>query len=385
MEKQKVEVGDIFREYGDQLGKISREQRKVVNAIKNCRTSALGGHITKCNKCEHSEQSYNSCRNRHCPKCQHNKQTEWVEKRVDELLPVDYFHVVFTLPHELNPLMLQNKEVCYKILFKAVSQTLKEVAANPKNLGANIGFFAILHTWGQSLTEHPHIHIVVPSGGLSESKRKWISCKKNYFLPLKILNRVFRAKFLEFLKDSYFSGELEFHGRLQKLSEVSKFLELVSTVREKEWVVYAKPPFSGPKQVLKYLGQYTHRIAISNYRILKVEDEIVHFRYKDYSDDNKKKVMKLHVKEFMRRFLLHVLPRGFVRIRHYGIFGSKYKRRNLERCRILLRSKPKKLGSVKISQSLSDMLKTLTVPDCPTCKLGLLNIKYEVSPFFDSS
>lgn len=384
----RIEVGEIFREYGHLLGKISRDQRKVVNALINCRTSALGGHISKCNRCSHTDQSYNSCRNRHCPKCQFSKQTKWVDQRAKELLAVDYFHVVFTLPHELNPLILQNKKVCYDILFKSVSETLKEVAKNPKNLGANIGFFSILHTWGQKLTEHPHIHVVVPSGGLSPDKRKWISCRENYFLPIKILNLAFRAKFLEYLKGAFDIDKLAFRGRIIQLENRSNFGSLISTVRAKEWIVYAKKPFSGPSQVLNYLGKYTHRIAISNYRILKLEDGVVSFSYKDYGDDSKKKIMKLDVKEFMRRFLLHVLPRGYVRIRHYGILGNKYKKENIERCNFLLRAKPKKLGTVKVTETIEDLIKRTTGVDitiCKICNSGTMENFQNISAFYDSS
>jgi hypothetical protein len=384
----RIEVGEIFREYGHLLGKISRDQRKVVNALINCRTSALGGHISKCNRCSHTDQSYNSCRNRHCPKCQFSKQIKWVDQRAKELLAVDYFHVVFTLPHELNPLILQNKKVCYDILFKSVSETLKEVAKNPKNLGANIGFFSILHTWGQKLTEHPHIHVVVPSGGLSPDKRKWISCRENYFLPIKILNLAFRAKFLEYLKGAFDIDKLAFRGRIIQLENRSNFGSLISTVRAKEWIVYAKKPFSGPSQVLNYLGKYTHRIAISNYRILKLEDGVVSFSYKDYGDDSKKKIMKLDVKEFMRRFLLHVLPRGYVRIRHYGILGNKYKKENIERCNFLLRAKPKKLGTVKVTETIEDLIKRTTGVDitiCKICNSGTMENFQNISAFYDSS
>jgi hypothetical protein len=219
MSRSQIEIGDIFRKYGHLLGKLPKDHRKVVQAMINCRTPALGGHLSKCSKCDYQDQSYNSCRNRHCPKCQFSSKTKWIDKRVNELLPVDYFHVVFTLPHELNSLILQNKRVCYSILFKSVSETLKEVARNPKNLGANIGFFSILHTWGQALTEHPHIHVVVPGGGLSEDKRKWINCRENYFLPLKILNLVFRAKFLEYLIDLFNKGKLDFYGRISCLED----------------------------------------------------------------------------------------------------------------------------------------------------------------------
>jgi hypothetical protein len=379
------EVGDIFREYEHLIPKVSRDQRKVINALKNCRTSALGGHVANCNRCGNQDQSYNSCRNRHCPKCQYNKKTEWVEKRVEELLPTDYFHVVFTVPSLLNPLALQNKRIFYTLLFKCVSETIKEVAKNPKRLGAHVGFFCVLHTWGQKLTEHPHIHVVIPKGGLSLDKRSWNEPKGNYLLPNKILSKVFRAKFLESLHDSF--GVLEFHGRIKSLEEKDLFTRHLAMTKRSDWVVYSKKPFSGPKQVLTYLGKYTHRIAISNYRIVSVKDDMVSFFYKDYQDESKKKVITISVREFMRRFLLHVLPRSFVKIRHYGIFGSRYKKKNLALCRYLLRAKPKLICGDAAKKEIAMFFKPNLgeVKKCPKCSGFSLGPYFEVAPFYNSS
>ena len=385
MNSPKWEIGDIFREYEHLLPYVTREQRKVINALKNCRTSAVGGHVGICNNCGHKDQSYNSCRNRHCPKCQFNKKTEWVQKRVDELLATDYFHMVFTLPNILNPISLQNKKVFYSLMFSCVSQTIKEVAKNPKRIGAHVGFFCILHTWGQKLTEHPHIHVVIPKGGLSLDKRSWVEPKGNYLLPNKVLSKVFRAKLLEGLYKDF--KKLEFHGKISHLSHKQEFAKILHDSKKHDWVVYAKKPFSGPKQVLKYLGKYTHRIAISNYRIIDVKNQQVTFSYKDYKDESKKKEMTLSVVEFMRRFLLHVLPPSFVRIRHYGLFGSKFKKRNLDLCRYLLRMKPKVLkgnGALKeISKSFKPSLGEIR--KCPFCSKETLGPYFEVSPFYNTS
>ncbi len=381
----KWEVGDIFREFEHLLPYVTREQRKVINALKNCRTSALGGHVANCNSCGHKDQSYNSCRNRHCPKCQFNKKTDWVKKRVDELLPTDYFHVVFTLPDTLNPLSLQNKKVFYSLLFKKVSETIKEVAKNPKRLGAHVGFFCVLHTWGQKLTEHPHIHVVIPKGGLSLNRNSWVEPRGDYLLPNRILSKVFRAKFLEGLYEKY--DELEFHGRIKNLRSKREFSKLLYESKKNNWVVYAKKPFSGPKQVLSYLGKYTHRIAISNYRIVSVKDGQVKFKYKDYQDDSKEKILSVTVMEFMRRFLLHILPSSFVHIRHYGVFGSKYKKRNLELCRYLLRAKPKCLkGTAAKSEIVKFFRPTLgEIASCPKCKTLSLGPYFIVAPFYNTS
>lgn len=384
MNSPQWEIGDIFRDYEHLLPYVTRNQRKVINALKNCRTSALGGHIGTCISCGHKDQSYNSCRNRHCPKCQYNKRTKWVQKRVDELLATDYFHMVFTLPSLLSPIALQNKKIFYALMFKCVSSTIKEVARNPKRMGAHVGFFCVLHTWGQKLTEHPHIHVVIPKGGLSLDKRKWVEPVGNYLLPNRVLSKVFRAKFLEGLFENY--KDLEFHGKIEHLNIKNEFLKLLSKSKKNDWVVYSKKPFAGPKQVLNYLGKYTHRIAISNYRIKNVKGQKVTFSYKDYSDDSKAKEMTLSVVEFMRRFLLHVLPPAFVRIRHYGLFGSKYKRKNLDLCRYLLRMKPKILKSEEAKSEVEKSFrpKLGEVRKCPMCDKKSLWPFFEVAPFYDT-
>lgn len=386
MDRPNIEVADIFREYSHLLTGLSKEQWKVINAITNCRTEALGGHISECNKCDYKDQSYNSCRNRHCPKCQYNKKEKWVQRRVEELIPVDYFHAVFTIPHELNPLILQNKRICYELLFRAVSETLKEVAENTKYLGAKVGFFSILHTWGQNLVEHPHIHVVIPSGGINQEKKSWVKTKKKFLLPVKVLSIVFRGKYLSFLEKEYLSGNLEFHGRCEYLKEEKDFKTLLKSTTKKNWVVYIKKSFAGPKQVLNYLGNYTHRIAISNYRIKKLEAGKVHFLIRDYADNNKKKVMVLDVVEFMRRFLLHVLPRGFVRIRHYGILGSRFKKINIELARKSLEEKAKRFTKVLVRPNKEPFKLTYEkVFNCPICE-GEEKLKIiPVNSFYNSS
>ena len=369
------EVADIFHQFGHLLGRMPRDHWKVVQAIKNCRTSVLGGHRLRCKGCEFTQDSYNSCRNRHCPKCQFTSRMKWVEKRTDELLPCQYFHVVFTLPRELSSLIQCNKKLCYDLLFKAASQTLKEVAANPKNLGADIGFIGVLHTWSQTLMDHPHIHFIVPGGGLSKDGRKWIECKKNYFLPVKILSTVFRGKMLSLIEKSF--NKFEFPGIIEALKSESEFKALLRKAASKDWVVYSKETFAGPEQVINYLGQYTHRIAISNYRLIKLEGEMVHFKYRDPDDPKKKKVMVLHVKEFMRRFLLHVLPQGYMRIRHFGILGNRFKKAKIALIRYLKGVKDK--AQQHISDCWKELVKKWTPIDpdlCPKCKAtGLVHTK----------
>lgn len=384
--RQGLEVADIFTIYKNRLNGLSKGQWKVVQDIINCRTATLGGHVLECNKCGHLEQSYNSCRNRHCPKCQTIAKLKWLTNRRSELLPVNYFHLVFTLPSQLNMLILQNKEVLYNLLFKAVSKTLKEVALNPKNLGAQVGFFMILHTWGQNLMDHPHLHVVIPAGGLSIDGKSWVDSKKSYFLPVQVLSSVFRGKYMSLLKKAFKNNKLEFYGEMVKLKDKANFKKLVNTCYDHNWVVYAKRPFGGPKQVLEYLGRYTHRIAISNHRLIKVKDDQVYFRYRDYKDDNNNKVMKLAVEEFMRRFLLHVLPKGFMKIRYYGIFGNKNKKENLELCRELLKSKQAEIHDVLFieDESTKDLILRVMGIDielCPLCKKGTMIVISNIKSF----
>jgi len=368
-----LEISEIFKQYRCLLKGLLPEQEKVVQAIVNCRTEVLGGHQLKCNDCEFSKNAYNSCRNRHCPKCQFLAKTKWIEKRCEDLLPCQYFHVVFSVPSNLRPLILRNKEVCYNIILKAASDTLKEVAANPKNLGADIGFIGVLHTWSQSLIDHPHVHFIVPGGGLNKKKTKWITCKKDYFLPVKVLSKVFKGKALELLNKAFKSGELKFMGKIEELKEEFLFDELLRRCSFQDWVVYSKETFAGPKQVINYLGGYTHRIAISNYRLIKLEGEKVHFYIRDREKPGEKKIMVLHVEEFMRRFLLHVLPKGFTRIRHYGLLGNRWKKIKLEIIRTLN-------GIIKelkdsLEESWRDIVKRHTGYDprkCPKCRNGTL-------------
>lgn len=312
---------------------LSPAQRRVLRDITSCRTATLGGHLEQCNQCGHQQIAYNSCRNRHCPKCQAAARAEWLDERAAELLPVEYYHVVFTLPDQLGPLALQNKRVIYGLLFKAASETLTEIAADPRHLGAQIGFLAVLHTWGQTLQHHPHLHCVVPGGGLSPDHSKWVACRKGFFLPVKVLSRLFRRKLLSDLRAKFEEGELLCLGQLIQLAQKDHFEKLLDELCRIEWVVYAKPPFGGPEQVLKYLARYTHRVAISNHRLLELSDGRVSFSYKDYAAGNLTKTMTLDACEFTRRFLLHVLPRGFVRIRHYGFLANRCRQEKLELCR----------------------------------------------------
>jgi hypothetical protein len=347
MSRPALEVADLIRthqqEFLDRYGpSLSARQKRVLTDLAQCRTEALGGHVQRCDACGYERPAFNSCRNRHCPKCQGGAQAQWLADREQELLPVPYFHVVFTLPHQLGPLALQNPRLMYNLLFQAAAQTLLQVAADPKHLGARIGFLAVLHTWGQKLMHHPHVHCVVPGGGISPEGDRWIGCqvsrrrRKAFFLPVKILSRVFRGKFLQGLRKAYERGELEFHGQLKPLADREHFEQLIEACVRKDWVVYAKRPFAGPRQVLKYLSRYTHRAAISNHRLIRVKDDRVEFFYKDYADKAKRKVLSLCIVEFLRRFLLHVLPARFTRIRYYGWLGNRDRGRNLQLCRQLL-------------------------------------------------
>jgi hypothetical protein len=326
-----------FAKWGHVIGP---HQRKAFEAIRDCRTAALGGHVEyveQCDTCGHQVISYNSCRNRHCPKCQAMARAKWLAERETELLPVPYFHVVFTLPVEIGRLALQNAEEIYRILFRAAAETLLTIAADPRRLGAKIGFLTVLHTWGQNLHLHPHLHCVVPGGGISPDGLRWIGCrKKTFFLPVKVLSCRFRNLFLLYLRKAYKADKLRFHGELAELAGQSAFETLCRTTKQSKWVVFAKPPFGGPEQVLKYLARYTHRVAISNRRLLSIENDCVRFEYKDYADGNQTEVMTLAATEFIRRFLLHILPSGFVRIRQFGFLSNRERRKKLASCRHLL-------------------------------------------------
>jgi putative transposase/transposase-like zinc-binding protein len=346
MKPPPFEVADIIRSAGDHFiernqSHLGWQQLKVLRAIQHCRTAALGGHLDQCSQCGHRAISFFSCRNRHCPKCQTNARNQWLAARSDELLDANYFHLVFTLPHELSALALQNKKALYDLLFQSSARTLNEVAADPKHLGAEIGFLSVLHTWGQNLQAHPHLHCVIPAGGLSPDRARWIHPKYHFFLPVKILSRVFRGKFVAGLKRLFRQKKLCFQGKLKVLAEPKAFHSFLRQLFGQDWVVYAKPPFGGPEYVLQYLARYTHRVAISNHRLISLADGQVTFRWKDYAHGNKKRKMTVPAEEFLRRFLLHVLPRGFVRIRHFGFLAAPRRRESIAICRQVLAQAPR--------------------------------------------
>jgi hypothetical protein len=345
MSRPAVEVADILRAQGnrflDRYNKsFSFQQLKAFRAIQNCRTAALGGHLDACSRCGHQAISYNSCRNRHCPKCQAKAREQWLAARQRELIAADYFHVVFTVPHELNVLALQNPREFYDLLFTASAQTLLEVAADPRHLGAEIGAISILHTWGQNLLLHPHVHCVIPAGGISPDHTSWVRPRYPFFLPVKVLSRVFRGKFCAGLKRLYRRKQLRCAGPASVLAEPKQFRQLLRRLHRQDWVVYAKPAFGGPEKVLRYLGRYTHRIAISNHRLLAFDGQRVTFRWKDYAHGGKQRKMTLDGTEFLRRFFLHVLPKGFVRIRHIGFLANRFRSNRLALCRQLLPVSP---------------------------------------------
>jgi hypothetical protein len=319
---------------------LNWQHLKVLQAIERCRTAALGGHLDRCSACGHQALSYNSCRNRHCPKCQIQARRQWVEARRSELLPTPYVHVVFTLPHQFAPLALQNKKLIYDMLFRTSAETLLEVARDPRHLGAETGFFSVLHTWNQKLQHHPHVHCVVPAGGLSLDHQRWVPTHHRFFLPVRVLGRVFRGKFVEALRNAFQQERLSFHGQLKALAQPKLFRALLRSSYQQHWVVYAKRPFGGPEHVLKYLGGYTHRVALSNHRLVAFENGQVTFRWRDSAHKNKKRLMTLPVDEFLRRFLLHILPRGFVRIRHFGFLANRRRAILLPLCFALLSTTP---------------------------------------------
>ncbi len=380
MDRPKLEVADVLRRYGEAYrqqhgASLSTAQRRVMTAIEVCRTAALGGHVEQCDHCGHTRIWFNSCRDRHCPKCQSLARAEWIENRQAELLHCPYFHVVFTVPEEIAAIAYQNREVVYDILFRAASETLSTIAADPRHLGAEIGFFAVLHSWGQNLLFHPHLHCVVAGGGLSPDGTRWVSCRPDFFLHVRVLSRLFRRLFLEELQRAFDAGQLRFFSSLQALGEPNEFAHYLAPVGKTEWVVYAKPPFAGPQQVLDYVGRYTHRVAISNNRLLDIEDGQVRFRWKDYRDNNQRKTMTLSAQEFIRRFLLHVLPKGFQRIRYYGFLGNRHRQQKLAQCRQLLgmaSSHPTSCES-EPPEDYRDRYEKLTgcsLRECPVCHQG---------------
>lgn len=371
MSRPRLEVADIIRAHGsafiEAMGDgLSSAKKRVLRHLRTCRTCELGGHVEQCDRCGHERIAYNSCRDRHCPKCQAQARADWLDARQADLLPVEYFHVVFTVPEEVARIALQNKKVVYGILFAASAETLQDIAADDRHLGAQIGFLSVLHTWGQTLHHHPHIHCVVPGGGLSPDGTRWIACKPGFFLPVKVLGRVFRGKFLELLKQAHADGKLSFRGSLEHLHEGPAFAAHLRSFYEQDWVVYAKPPFGGPAQVLKYLARYTHRVAIANHRLLAMEDGQVTFSYKDYAHGERHRTMTLDAVEFLRRFLLHVLPKGFTRIRHYGLLANRIRATKLKRCRYLLGQATTPEWETELREERSHSEQDL----CPRCKIG---------------
>ncbi len=380
MDRPKLEVADVFRRYGEAYrekhgASMSTAQRRVMTAIEVCRTAALGGHLERCDQCGHERNCFNLCRDRHCPKCQSMARAQWIEDRQSELLDCPYFHVVFTVPEEIATIAYQNKELVYDILFQTTAETLKTIAADPEHLGAEIGFFAVLHSWGQNLMFHPHLHCVVPGGGLSPDGNRWVACKPDFFLPVRVLSRRFRRRFLESLQKAFDSGKLQFFGSLEQLRAPSVFARQIARAKGSEWVVYAKRPFAGPQQVLDYVGRYTHRVAISNNRLADIEDGQVRFQWKDYRDSSQVKTMSLSADEFIRRFLIHVLPEGFQRIRYYGFLGNRYRQQKLNRCRHLLgmQMPAQQTTASPPTKDHRDRYEELTgrsLHQCPQCRQG---------------
>lgn len=387
MAREGLEVADVFRRFGpafrDRYGtSLSTARWRAMNAIERCRTAVLGGHVERCGDCGHQRVAYNSCRNRNCPKCQGLARAQWLEDRQAELLDVPYFHVVFTVPQEIEVIAFQNQTVVYDILFRAASETLRKIAADPKHLGAEIGFLAVLHTWGQTLMHHPHVHCLVPGGGIAPDGRSWIACRPGFFLPVRVLSRMFRGLFLHYLEKAFAAGELRFFSAYQPLHEPAAFRRYLAPVHRTEWVVYAKRPFAGPAQVLDYVGRYTHRVAISNNRLLSMDDGKVRFRWKDYRDGNRQKTMTLAGEEFIRRFLIHVLPDGFHRIRYFGFLGNCQRARKLAQCRELLGMAPSRPADPLLDYR--DRFEALTgrsLRECPHCRTGVMVVVYSIARF----
>lgn len=371
-------MADILRRHAlDYPHLLSNEQARVIRALQVCRTAHLGGHVELCDNCGHQRNAYNSCRNRHCPKCQFLAKAEWVEKQVADLLPVPYFHVVFTMPPTVAAVAMQNQAVVYDILFRAAAQTLQTIAKTPKHLGADIGLLAVLHTWGQNLHYHPHLHCVAPGGGLSLDGSRWVPSRGKFFLPVRVLSRLYRRLFLSFLNQAHREGRLTFHGSFAQLENRDAFQHHLGAARKVDWVVYAKPPFGGPEQVLAYVGRYTHRVAISNSRLLKLEDGKVCFRWKDYRDGNAKKVMTLDAHDFIGRYVQHFLPKRFVRIRSYGLLSTRNRPTKLATCRKLLAAPLR----APITENWKELLKKLTghsIDECSACKQGQMKVSERV-------
>lgn len=388
MAQPRPEVAEVFRRYAQRYlerhgDSTSQEQRRILRQLSACRTAALGGHKRRCDACGHEEISYNSCRNRHCPKCQASARAQWLDQEAQHLLPVEYFHVVFTLPDKLGPVALQNKQQLYGALFRSVSETLSTIARDPTHLGAHIGFLAVLHTWGQNLHHHPHVHCVVPGGGLCRDGSRWLSCREGFFLPVRVLSRLFRTKFLTYLQRFHARGELALSGKLASLNEATAWADFIDSLRQYEWVVYAKPPFGGPKQVLKYLARYTHRVAISNQRLVSVDDGKVTFWWKNYAREGRRNTMSLEATEFIRRFLLHVLPTGFVRIRHYGFLANRARAEKLPHIRQLLDPTESAKTPESLPGTSADTHQPMDSNDaasCPRCRHGRLITLERIEP-----
>ena len=390
MTRPRLEVADVFRRHGEAFrtrsgGSLTALQSRVMTAIERCRTAALGGQIEQCNRCGHRRVCYRSCRDRHCPKCQGSAQAVWVAKRRGDLLDCPYFHVVFTLPREIAAIALQNKRALYNLLFRAAARTLREIAADPRHLGAEIGFFAVLHTWGSNLCFHPHLHCVVPGGGLAPAGDRWVGCRPGFFLPVRVLSRRFRTLFLDQLERDFRKGRLRLAGSLAPLADPAAFERYLQPLRKTDWVVYSKPPFDGPARVLAYLGRYTHRVAISNGRILAVEDGNVRFRWKDYRQQHRLRSMTLTAEEFIRRFLLHVLPPDLHRIRHFGFLASRHRKQKLALCRRLLGMPPPE-PATEPPPDYRDRFEELTgasLRQCPACRCGLMSAVEAIQPGAD--
>jgi hypothetical protein len=387
MSRPHLEVADVVQQYGDAFlirygATLSGAQHRVLRAIATCRTAVLGGHTIQCDHCGHAESSYNSCRNWHCPKCHGAAQATWLAAREREVLDVPYVHVVFTLPHTLSPLALQNPRVLYSILFRTVAQTLQDIAGDSKHLGAEIGGLAVLHTWGQQLHHHPHLHCVLPAGGLAPDATRWIPCRPHFFLPAKVLSRRFRRLFLDALEQAAGRGALTLTGRCQSLATPQPWQRFLAALRHTEWVVYAKEPLRTPQHVLKYLARYTHRVAISNQRLMALEDGQVTFRWKDYKRGHRLRTMTLDAVEFLRRFLLHVLPHGFQRIRHFGFLANRVRQAKLAQCRTLLQQpEPRILTSKEAPRIDAKTVRpAVTSVVCPVCQQGHMQLVETLSP-----
>lgn len=377
MPRPAPELADIFRQHGQQYRQarsLPLQQLRVMRAVEVCRTSVLGGHTEKCGQCDYTRISYNSCRNRHCPKCQNGERAKWLESRQGELLPVPYFHVVFTVPEEIARIAFCNKESVYGMLFRSAAETLQTIARDPRHLGAEIGFFGILHTWGQNLLHHPHIHFVIPGGGISPDL-EWVSCPPGFFLPVRVLSRLFRRLFLQALREAFEKDQLQFAGETENLNDEAAFRNYLAPLEQSEWVVYAKKPFGGAQKALDYLGRYTHRVALSNDRILDVSNGQVTFQWRDYRTKDKynSRTMTVSSDEFIRRFLIHTLPSGFQRIRYFGFLANRFRKEKLELCRKLLSNRITDLLPALVQcREAAAALYTQPLRTCPKCRTGVL-------------